>query len=171
MQIVIDIMLLFFVLNIFHFVVGSNMRLVDDETYNRLQPRLSMRRKLLLIRTRVLWHVCMICSKITCFLLKKNLTSQQEKLRHCFSLKSKEEKLFSHESEEWVRLLIFFIKPTKVKERILMSYVGIVRNKLQTFLNEYPEHCRKNPIFRNKPPLKLTLMKLHKIHIKEINTQ
>ena len=36
MQIVINRMLLFFVLNIFHFVVGSNMRLVDDETYNRL---------------------------------------------------------------------------------------------------------------------------------------
>ena len=29
-------MMLFFVLNVFGFVAGSNDRLVDDETYNRL---------------------------------------------------------------------------------------------------------------------------------------
>ena len=29
-------MMLFFVLNVFDFVAGLNIRLVDDETYNRL---------------------------------------------------------------------------------------------------------------------------------------
>ena len=41
----------------------------------------------------------------------------------------------------------------KLHKRILLSYAGITRNDIQTFINENPEHCRKNPIFANKPPL------------------
>ena len=42
----------------------------------------------------------------------------------------------------------------KLHERISQNYAGITRTKdIQKFLNENPEHCRRNPIFKNKPPL------------------
>ena len=104
-----------------------------------------MRRKWRLIRTRVLWNgMCILCSNITYLKLNKSLTLHQEILKHCFSLNSMGEKLFSHDSKEWTQ---------KLHKRILTSYAGIARNKLQTFLNENLENARKKTVFRNKPPL------------------
>ena len=74
-------------------------------------------------------------------------------MKHYFSLKSMVERLFSHESKERKGLLSILIKYTKLHKRILLTYAGIVRNKLETFFKKNFEHCQKNPIFRNIPPL------------------
>ena len=93
--------------------------------------RRSMRRKWCLIRTRV--HAM---REITCLQLNKCLPSvwHQDILKHCFSLKSMGEKLFSHESEELSTIVQFLYKTykgegaRKLHKRIFICWIA--RNKL-----------------------------------------
>ena len=159
MQIVINRSLLFFVLNIFHFVVGSNMRLVDDETYNRLLEAIDAKEIV------AYSHTCPVARRVHdmqqdyVFSIEEKFDIAAGKVETLLLIEIEGRKVIFPRIGRVGTIIDFFYKTykgegaRKLHKRILMSYAGIVRNKLQTFLNENPEHCRKKTIFRNKPPL------------------
>ena len=153
-------MLLFFVLNIFHFVVGSNTRLVDDETYNHLLEAIDAKEIV------AYSHTCPVARRVHdmqqdyVFSIEEKFNIAAGKVETLLLVEIEGRKVIFPRIGGVGTIIDFFLYKTykgegarKLRKRILMSYAGIVRNKLQTFLNEIPEHCREIPIFRNKPPL------------------
>ena len=141
------------------FASTYNIRLVDDETYDQLLDAVKSGKTVPYSRSAVRQRRVHELMRLNAFSVGKKLNMVTGKLEMMLLvLVDGSYRIYprSSESENIIKHFYETYKgegARKLVQRILDTYSGITRNSIQTFLNRDPDHCKKNPIFKNKPPL------------------
>ena len=140
------------------FLYGNSIQLLDDPTYDRLIEATESGETVPFSRTSEIERRVYDLQRTNMFFYEETiniLSGRNEK--HLLALINGKKLLYPRkdEKDDIIKFYYHTYKgegARKLHRRILESYAGISRNYIQAYLNRDPEHCKTNPIFKNKTP-------------------